>query len=203
VVELLEEDVLFVLMLTGSMTALGLEEDELGLVIGGVVGVVLDEFEVIIPQAEIVEVEVSQDETVPSSSSILVTQDTSVAIHELVLTVTDGVVVTPQPEIIEVEVSQNVIFVSSSLSIDVMQDTSVAIHEFVLTVTDGIIVTPQPEIVEVEVSQNVIFVSSSLSIDVMQDTSVAIQEMLLIVTEGVGVLDEFEEVVEPQPSIVV
>jgi hypothetical protein len=84
-----------------------------------------------------------------------------------------------------------------------MQDTSVAIHEFVLTVTDGVVVTPQPEIVEVEVSQNVIFVSSSLSIDVMQDTSVAIQEMLLIVTEGVGVLDEFEEVVEPQPSIVV
>jgi len=203
VVELLEEDVLFVLMLTGSMTALGLEEDELGRVIGGVVGVVLDEFEVIIPQAEIVEVEVSQDETVPSSSSILVTQDTSVAIHELVLTVTDGVVITPQPDIIEVEVSQNVIFVSSSLSIDVMQDTSVAIHELVLTVTDGVVVTPQPEIVEVEVSQNVIFVSSSLSIDVMQDTSVAIHELVLTVTEGVGVLDEFEEVVEPQPSIVV
>jgi len=137
------------------MTALGLEEDELGLVIGGVVGVVLDEFEVIIPQAEIVEVEVSQDETVPSSTSILVTQDTSVAIHELVLTVTDGVVVTPQPEIVEVEVSQN-------------------------------------EMVPI-----------FSSIDVMQDTSVAIQEMLLIVTEGVGVLDEFEEVVEPQPSIVV
>jgi hypothetical protein len=155
VVELLEEDELFVLILIGSMTALGLEEDELGLVIGGVVGVVLDEFEVIIPQAEIVEVEVSQDETVPNSTSILVTQDTSVAIHELLLTVTDGVVVTPQPEIVEVEVSQNEMVPNSS------------------------------------------------SIDVMQDTSVAIQEMLLIVTEGVGVLDEFEEVVEPQPSIVV
>jgi hypothetical protein len=71
-----------------------------------------------------------------------------------------------------------------------------------LTVTDGVVVTPQPEIVEVEVSQNEMVPNSS-SIDVMQDTSVAIQEMLLIVTEGVGVLDEFEEVVEPQPSIVV
>jgi hypothetical protein len=153
VVELLKEDELFVLMLTGSMTALGLEEDERGLVIGGVVGVVLDEFEVVIPQAEIVEVEVSQDETVPNSTSILVMQDTSVAIHELLLTVTDGVVVTPQSEIVEVEVSQNEM------------------------------------------------VPNSTSIDVMQDTSVAIQELLLTATEGVGVLDEFEEGVDPQPSI--
>jgi hypothetical protein len=108
VVELLEEDELFVLMLTGPITALGLEEDELGLVIGGVVGVVLDEFEVVIPQAEIVEVEVSQDETVPNSTSILVMQDTSVAIHELLLIVTEGVGVLdefeedvdPQPSIV-------------------------------------------------------------------------------------------------------
>ncbi|KAH7390033.1 hypothetical protein BKA64DRAFT_747192 [Cadophora sp. MPI-SDFR-AT-0126] len=190
VADLFEEDELLVVILTGSMTA----EGEL-----------VEEDEVVDPHPEIVEVDVSQDETVPISTSILVMQDTSVATHELLLAVTEGVLVTPQLEIVEVEVSQDDTVPNSS-SIDVVQDTSVATHELLLIVTGGVVVLdereevvePQPGIVVKDVEQT----GGSVK-NVVQETVLPKQESVVIggvvVTPhpGIDVEDVVHEVSNP------